>query len=205
MCQAPNSSPPKLYEPIDCPNHCKVYDFSDEEFEVQNNGTFVINTTEVQSCVCHFWNDLRYWKYLLIFKNFQNLKNLHQHNYCLSYECIDSEKWGIRASACLCPTQDELNKINKTIDSSIPRCCGSTPRYNTNCEKDTIDIVHLNAERCDEVISFTVDGSKIKFKDEEIPVDSSNICVGPTLGKAGLKMVLFNCNPPCNGKVPCIR
>ena len=141
----------------------------------------------------------------MIFKNFQNLKNLHQHNYCLSYECIDSEKWGIRASVCLCPTQDELNKINKTIDSSIPRCCRSTPRYNKNCDTDTIDVVLLDADRCDEVISFTVNGSKIKFKDEEIPVDSSNICVGPTLGKVGLKMVLFNCNPPCDGKVPCIR
>ena len=123
----------------------------------------------------------------------------------MSYACVDSEKWGITASVCLCPTQDELKEIDKTVSSSVQRCCGSSPRFNKNCETDTIGIVHLEGERCDKIISFTVNGSKIKFKDEEISVDSSNICVGPTLGKVGLKMVLFNCNPPCDGKVPCIR
>ena len=141
----------------------------------------------------------------MVFVIFQGLQNLDQHNYCVSYECFDLEKWGVKASVCLCPSQDELKKINNTVTSTLKRCCGSSPRFNKNCRTDALDIVHHKGERCDPVISFTVNGSKIKFDDEEIPVDSSEICVGPTLEKTGLKMTLFNCIPPCNGLVPCIR
>ena len=136
---------------------------------------------------------------------FQGIQNLDQHNYCVSYECVDSENWGTKASVCLCPNHDELKKVNKTVTSALKRCCGSSPKFNKTCETDTLDIVHHEGERCDPEISYEVDGSKIKFDDEEISVDSSDICVGPTLEETGLQMTLFNCIPPCKGKVPCIR
>ena len=125
----------------------------------------------------------------------------------MSYECVgvESENWGTKASVCLCPNQKELQKINKTVTSAIKRCCGSSPRYNQSCETETLDIVHHEGERCDPVNHYSVNGSKIKFNNEEVLVDSSDICVGVTLGELGLKMTLFNCIPPCNGSVPCIR
>ena len=124
----------------------------------------------------------------------------------MSYECVDEIKWGTKASVCLCPSQDELMKINKTVSSAVQRCCGSSPRYKKNCETKELNIVHLEKDgTCKSVANFIVDGSKIKFKEEEISVDSSDICVGPTIDQEGLKMTLFDCRPPCNGRIPCIR
>ena len=140
------------------------------------------------------------------FFQIQRLQHLDQHSYCVSYECVDEEKWGTKASVCLCPSQNELKEINKTVSSAIRRCCGSSPRYNKNCETKELDIVHLEEDKpCTFDTTFELDGSKIKFKGKELSVDSNDICVGPSMEKKGLKMKLFNCEPPCNGRIPCIR
>ena len=193
-----------------------------------NNENLVINVTKVLIIttfyihvlsILHINRDLNFLLSLSVFRiekflfftffQFQYLQNLDQHNYCVSHKCVeidDSEKWGIQASVCLCPSQDELKKVNRTKSSAIRRCCGSSPKYNKNCQTDTLDIVHLEGEHCDSVPHYELlNGSKIKFGAKEISVDSFDICIGPTLGKAGLTMTLFNCIPPCHGKVPCIR
>ena len=123
----------------------------------------------------------------------------------MSYECVNTEKWGTKGSVCLCPSQDLLKEVNKTVSSAIPRCCGSSPTYNKNCETNELEVVHLEKEPCTFDTNFELDGPKIKFKGKEISVESPHICVGPTMEKKGLKMKLFNCEPPCNGRVPCIR
>ena len=185
VCQAPDSSTPKLYDPIDFPKHCRVYDFHGEDFDVVKSGNLVINGT------------------MLIQRRLQNLDQL---NHCVSYECIDNEKWGIKASVCLCPGKEELRKVDKTVSPAIKICCGSSPKYNENCETDTLDIVHLDSRKpCHSVSNYEIDGSTIKFGTKDIPIDSPDICIGPTIGRKGLKMTLFECIQPCNGNVPCIR
>ena len=45
VCQAPDSSTPKLYDPIDCPKYCVMHDFHGEDFDVLKSGNLVINGT----------------------------------------------------------------------------------------------------------------------------------------------------------------
>ena len=124
----------------------------------------------------------------------------------MSYECVNTEKWGTKGSVCLCPSQDLLKEVNKTVSSAIRRCCGSSPRYIKNCETNELEVVHLEKDEPCTSDTIELDGSKIKFKGKEISVDSPHICVGPTMETKGLKMKLFNCEqPPCNGRTPCIR
>ena len=109
----------------------------------------------------------------------------------MSYECVNTEKWGTKASVCLCPSPDLLKEVNKTVSSAIRRCCGSSPRYNKNCETNELEVVQLEKEPCtfDTIdTNFDLDGYKIKFKGKEISVDSPHICVGPTMETKGLKM-----------------
>ena len=85
-----------------CPNHCTLKTLSNEtSFEIQANGNLTLKTA---------------WK------------NLAQvHDYCASYQCMNfSIGWSASIEACLCVKEQELNKLNKTKDDSMTRCCPSS-------------------------------------------------------------------------------
>ena len=56
---------------------------------------------------------------------FSPLQHVDVPHYCAAYKC-ENKKWTPDFQLCLCPNEKDFEKVDKTVDSTLPRCCPQT-------------------------------------------------------------------------------
>lgn len=100
-CGAKGQTPTNLKHGLECPSNCRKYEVGRDNFNIEKNGTLVLIGHELETM------------------------NANVDDYCVSYQCFESEekKWDIVALTCLCFDEDKVQESARSLSSTLPRCC----------------------------------------------------------------------------------